>query len=216
MRSIGERSSKAPDLLTIIQPKPASQQRSWKPRKEALNVGAILDRDIDVKVAGAGQLLAGIGARKAGAGRPALDARHAFELRQYGHQRLPDAAGLLDLGRDRVRHALGIGVEQGERRLSFTVDYVIRGAGDDIDGAVLQLRLGDDLDLVGQARPQRAEHDGLVRFQLPISAASSHVPAIGARRAVPLAIRQALPSLLTAPSSASEMRLVSRPPARRS
>ena len=64
----------------------------------------------------------------------------------------------------------------------------------------VELALGDDLDLVRQVRPQRAERDRLVRFMLLDQGRELATSAIGARRAVPRAMTQALPSLLTVPS----------------
>ena len=79
--------------------------------------------------------------------------------------------------------------------------------------AVLQLRLGDDLDFVGQARPQCAQGDGLIRTPGCRSAPPGRrTPAIGARRAVPLAILQALPSLLHGAILGQRNALGQRPP----
>ena len=99
-----------------------------------------------------------------GAGRAARHTGRVAQGRQHRHQRRPEAAEALQLGRDAGRHALGVEVEQRERRSA--IDDVGAGAGDDVRPRdAIELLLGDDLDLVGQAGAQRAERDGLRRVQ---------------------------------------------------
>ena len=67
-------------------------------------------------------------------------------------------------GGDVAGYALGVEIEQRQRRLSFAVDDVGAGARDSVRRAV-QFLLGDDLHWIREAGPQRAEGNRFVRPQ---------------------------------------------------
>ena len=214
MRSTMDRSSNWPPVPIMHQPNPASQQRSCRAlRKRTASVPSCTKRKT------CRPLEPGSFSSVSDRNSPALvecrvTRATLVELGQHREQRRPEAAMALDRGRDLVRHALGIVVEQHEGRLFLAVDDIVAGSGDEVAARAVDeaLRLGGDVHLIRAGRP--AARRGAIAWlgsRPPISAASSSTSATGARRATPLDIMQALPSLLTAPSAVSEMRLVSGP-----
>src|SRR5262249_23603851 len=73
----------------------------------------------------------------------------------------PVATVLAQSGGDVAWHALGIEIEQRQRRLSFAVDDVGAGARDDVRSAA-QFLLADDLHRIREAGPERAKGNGFV------------------------------------------------------
>ena len=165
MRSTIDRSSNCPPAPTIIQPRPASQQRSCRAFRKRSTSAPSCTSEIDMQPVRSRQPFAGVGAEQPGARRAARHPRHATQGRQHREQCRPEAAEARQLGGDIGGHALGVEIEQRERRLPFAVDDVGAGAGDDVwlSDTVRQLRFGDDLYFV-RASPVRSAPSAIAWF----------------------------------------------------
>ena len=106
--------------------------------QEALDVGAVLHRDVDVHPVRAGQPRSGVRPEETRTRRASHDPGGGLQRRHHRDQCRPVAATLRHCGGDVARHAVGVEIEQRQRGQSFAVDDVGAGAR---DGIVLAVKL---------------------------------------------------------------------------
>ena len=131
--------------------------------EEALDVGAVLHRNVDVHPVGTGQPRSGVRPKEACTRRAPHDPGGGLQRWQHRGQCRPVAAMLHHCGGDVAGHALGVEIQQRQRGLSFTVDDVGAGARDSVRRAV-QFLLGDDLYRIREAVSKGAKGNGFVRL----------------------------------------------------
>ena len=198
-------------MLTIIQPSPASQQRSCS---------ALRNRSLSAPSFTSTKTWSPSDPGRACRYRRAIIRRWSSAAHEGGVASRPAAPSAapprsrrpLKLGRNSGRHALAVVVQQRERRA--VIDDIGVGAGDDVRPrhAIDQLCLVVTSTLSGRSArrvPSASACDGV---RPSISAPSAATPATLTRSAVPCDITQAEPSFTSVPSGAREIRLVSGPP----
>ena len=158
-----DRSSSCPRLSDPVPAQSHQPAAVVQGLQEPFGVGNILYPEIEMDAAAIGKPLPGIGSEQARRSRGPHDVAGLFQFRHDRSQGSDEAAALFQLVLDLCRDSLAVKIAQAEAAPSLLERQIIAAAADDAWGSpAVELFLGGDLHLVGEAGAQAPECDRLL------------------------------------------------------